>query len=117
MSIDANDFYQALANESRLRCLVLLQRQGELCVCELTHALNLSQPMISRHLALLRESNLVLDQRFGQWIYYRINETLPDWVRSVLQTTAQANATKTPFAADLKALNKMPNRPSTGCCT
>ncbi len=117
MNIDANDFYQALSNESRLRCLVLLQLQGELCVCELTHALNLSQPMISRHLALLRDSDLVLDQRRGQWIYYRINAALPDWVRTVLQTTAQANATKTPFAADRKALKKMPDRPSTGCCT
>jgi len=117
MNIDVTEFYQALSNESRLRCLVLLQMQGELCVCELTHALKLSQPMISRHLALLRESELVLDRRFGQWIYYQINTALPDWVHNVLQTTAQANATKAPFAADLKVLNKMPNRPSTGCCT
>jgi len=117
MTYDANDFYQALSNEIRLRCLVLLQMKGELCVCELTYTLNLSQPMISRHLALLRDSELVLDQRRGQWIYYRINAALPDWIRTVLQTTAQANATKTPFSADLKALNKMPNRPSTGCCT
>lgn len=116
MVIDSNSLFSALANEIRLRCLVLLQTQGELCVCELTHALNLSQPMISRHLALLRDSGLVEDRRAGQWIYYQISRTLPDWVHDILKTTAEANARKTPFAADKRALSNMPNRPGTVCC-
>ena len=65
---DTNTFFAALANDIRLRCLVLMQLEGELCVCELTHAMNLSQPMISRHLALLRESGLVETRRDGQWM-------------------------------------------------
>ena len=77
MKIDANSLFSALSNEIRLRCLVLLQLEGELCVCELTHALKLSQPMISRHLALLRDAGLVNDQRAGQWIYYQVNPELP----------------------------------------
>ena len=116
MNIDPNTFFSALANEIRLRCLTLLQDQGELCVCELTHALKLSQPMISRHLALLRDSELVEDRREGQWIYYQINAALPDWVHEVLETTAQANIKKAPFAADKRALSNMPNRPGAACC-
>jgi len=116
MSIDANTFFSAMANEIRLRCLVLLQTQGELCVCELTHALELSQPMISRHLALLRETGMVQDRRVGQWIYYRISAELPDWVKKVLKTTAQANSIQAPFVDDQHALNDMPNRPGTSCC-
>ena len=48
---ETDSFFRMLANSTRLRCLMLMQAEGELCVCELTHALNLSQPKISRHLA------------------------------------------------------------------
>ena len=116
MNIDINTFYSALANEVRLRCLILLQKQGELCVCELTHALDLSQPMISRHLALLRDSGIVTDKRNGQWIYYQINRDLPNWMHEVLEITTQANEKKLPFAADKRALSNMPNRPGAPCC-
>jgi ArsR family transcriptional regulator len=52
---ETDAFFKMLADSTRLRCLLLMQAEGELCVCELTHALNLSQPKISRHLAHLRE--------------------------------------------------------------
>lgn len=88
MKLDANTFFNALANEIRLRCLMLMQLEGELCVCELIHALNLSQPMISRHLALLRDSGLVSDRRAGKWVYYSINTDLAEWSKTVLDTMA-----------------------------
>ncbi|MCW9013129.1 MAG: metalloregulator ArsR/SmtB family transcription factor [Gammaproteobacteria bacterium] len=116
MNIDTNTLFSALSNEIRLRCLMLLQLQGELCVCELTHALDLSQPMISRHLALLRNNGLVSDRRAGQWIYYRINPDLEQWALSILATAARANCDKAPFCDDLSVLEEMPNRPGTSCC-
>ena len=116
MTIDTNTLFSSLSNDIRLRCLVLLQLQGELCVCELTHALDLSQPMISRHLALLRKTGLVNDHRAGQWIYYCINPDLPEWATTVLETTAQANQSVSPFSEDLKVLAEMPNRPGSACC-
>lgn len=114
--IDANTFFSALANDIRLRCLVLMQLQGELCVCELTHALNLSQPMISRHLALLRETGLVETHRAGQWMYYALHPNLPAWAKKIIRETAKANAEESPFADDLDAFRSMPNRPGTPCC-
>ena len=114
--IDAKTVFSALSNEIRLRCLLLMQQEGELCVCELTTALDLSQPMISRHLALLKENLLVLDRREGQWVYYQINPKLPDWVLTVLSTTATANLAAKPFSDDLQRLENMLDRPDRSCC-
>lgn len=115
-NINTNDLFSALSNEIRLRCLMLMQLEGELCVCELTHALELSQPMVSRHLALLRDAGLVSDRRAGQWIYYRIQPELADWVKDILSTTADANRNQAPFENDLQALKEMPNRPAAAYC-
>lgn len=116
MMLDANSFFSAIANDIRLRCLMLMQLEGELCVCELTHALDLSQPMISRHLALLRETGLVQTRRDGQWMYYTLHPELPAWSKKVIRETAKANAEESPFADDLYALKDMPNRPGSSCC-
>jgi ArsR family transcriptional regulator len=116
MKCDAKTFFSALANHIRLRCLMLLQLEGELCVCELIHALNLSQPMISRHLALLRETGLVNDRRVGQWIYYSLHPDLDVWAKEVLAVTAKANQKQSPYVEDLTALRAMANRPGSACC-
>jgi len=116
MNLNADMLFRALSDPTRLRCLMLLQREGELCVCELTHALNESQPKISRHLAQLRESGVVDDRRQGQWVYYRLREDLPSWAAEVLSVTAAGVAGQTPFADDHVALKDMPNRPGARCC-
>ena len=85
MDVQADQFFRILGDMTRLRVLILLGREGELCVCELTHGLGESQPKISRHLALLREASLVLDRRQGQWIYYRLNPGLPAWARAAVR--------------------------------
>ncbi|MGE0082560.1 MAG: metalloregulator ArsR/SmtB family transcription factor [Thiohalomonadaceae bacterium] len=116
MNAFADGFFRLLADPTRLRCLVLLQREGELCVCELTHALGEIQPKISRHLALLRDGQLVLDRRDGQWVHYRIHPELPDWAREVLASAAAGLSAQMPFLADRRNLAGMPNRPATRCC-
>ncbi len=116
MNIDSTTFFSALANEIRLRVLTLLQSQGELCVCELIHALDLSQPMISRHLALLRADGLVETRRAGQWMYYRIHPELATWASEVLVLAVGANKQQQPFINDMQALAEMPNRPDAACC-
>src|SRR5690606_41214225 len=89
--IDPLQFFKCLADETRLKSLILIQSEGELCVCELMEALDEIQPKISRHLALLREHKIVLDRRQGQWIYYRLNPELPNWAKIALTETAQSN--------------------------
>jgi DNA-binding transcriptional ArsR family regulator len=43
------------------------------CACDLCAALDQSQPKISRHLAMLRESGLLLDRKQGKWVHYRLS--------------------------------------------
>jgi len=83
--------FKSLADATRTKIALLIAREGELCVCELTVALGQSQPKISRHLALLRSSGLLADRRQGQWVYYRLHPDLPSWVTEVLKGVVDAN--------------------------
>jgi len=114
--MEADQFFKAPSDLTRLRMLVLLSCEGELCVCELTHALDEIQPKISRHLAYLRELGVVVDRRQGQWIYYRLNPDLPAWAREVLTAMSEGVITQSPFNEDLQSLQDMPNRPESACC-
>jgi len=111
-----SSFFSALSNDVRLRCLMLLIKHKELCVCEFTFAFGLAQPLVSRHLAQLREAGVVLDRREGLWIYYRLHPGLPKWAISVLRTTANAIAELDPFINDAGSLIEMPNRPGAPRC-
>ena len=102
-----------LSDATRARIALLVAREKELCVCELTCALDEIQPKISRHLALLRESGLLADRRQGQWIYYRLHPDLPKWVIKMMQTMLAAN-TEWLYENHLRlcAMQDRPNR----CC-
>lgn len=108
-------FFQALADTTRLRCLMLMVAEEEVCVCEMTHALGEIQPKISRHLAALRAAGFILDRREAQWIYYRLHPDLPAWMQDILSTCQRALAEQTPFRDDRAALADMPNRPQRRC--
>ncbi|OQK15712.1 ArsR family transcriptional regulator [Methyloprofundus sedimenti] len=110
-------FFKCLSDDTRLRCVTLLQKEGKLCVCELTAALALSQPKISRHLASLRQCSLLQDSREGQWVYYQINPELPDWASPLLKNALAAVESTELFKDDLQRLQKMNNRPDAlACC-
>ena len=67
--------FKCLADETRVRIALLIAREGELCVCELTCALDESQPKISRHLAMLRTE---LGQFPRQVSGYGLDALLPE---------------------------------------
>jgi len=64
-------FFKALADETRLRILRLLEVR-EMCVCEVMVALGLTQPTASHHLGLLEDAGLVKDRKEGKWVFYSI---------------------------------------------
>ena len=78
-------FFSILSDSTRLRALMLIRAEGEVCVCELTFTLSESQPKISRHLALMREAGIVESRREGTWMHYRINPLLPNWAKEVVR--------------------------------
>lgn len=108
------DFFKYLADETRLRCLMLIQQESELCVCELMEALDVSQPKISRHLAQLRQCGLLLDRRDGKWVYYRLNNEIPVWMHKVLAEAVAHHETY--IAMNMQRLNDMSNRPERSIC-
>lgn len=108
--IDPTALFKALSDETRLRAVVLMARADELCVCELCHALDVSQPMMSRHLAMLRKLGLVDDRRQGQWIFYRVADNLPMWARKVIKASAKG-LSKSRYGRDRDRLKVMRNRP------
>lgn len=69
---DAELFFSALADKTRLRLLNLM-RDGEVCVCFFAESLGTNNPKISRHLAYLRRAGLVAARRDGKWMHYRLN--------------------------------------------
>ncbi len=116
LHLDPVLLFKCLADETRLIMSLLLQAEGELCVCELTCALDASQPKISRHLAQLRHCGLLQDRRQGQWIFYRLHPQLPAWVNRLLQTTQQGNPDLLiASAARLAQMGERPERDA-ACC-
>lgn len=104
MDIASHLFFHALSDLTRLRCLALMHRRGEMCVCDLTRILDESQPKISRHLAQLRELGLVQARRSGTWMHYAIAPDLPAWAQQVLDAALPAFAQTARGLADLNVL-------------
>jgi len=70
--------FKALSDPTRLRIMNLLLER-ELCVCDLTKVLDISQPNISRHLSCLKNAGLVSSRRVGVFIHYEIANLPPEF--------------------------------------
>jgi ArsR family transcriptional regulator len=66
--------FKALSDPTRLRILRAISQMKELCECNIVPAFGLSQPTISYHLKVLRETGLISSQRRGQWVYHTVNQ-------------------------------------------
>ncbi len=92
--------FKALGDAVRIRLVLLLARQGELCVCHLTEALGLPQSTVSRHLAVLRAAQIVRARKSGRWMHYRISEDLPplwkDWIAELARNSGEAATSARP---------------------
>ncbi len=104
MALHPENLTRALADLTRLRILMLLPLGEERCVCELTQALELPQPKISRHLAVLRESGILRDRRAGLWIHYRLHPDLPAWALVALTALGRGCQGQEPFERDRQRL-------------
>lgn len=65
------NYFKVLSDETRLRIMILLFHR-ELCVCQLTGILGISQPNVSKHLAKLRDMGIVKDERKEQYTFYSL---------------------------------------------
>jgi ArsR family transcriptional regulator len=93
--------FKALSDETRLRIIKLLER-GELCVCDITAALDMVQPKVSFHLSTLKEAGLIRDRKQGRWIHYSLDDK--DLFRRMLILSACERMQDGAIAADGKRL-------------
>ena len=71
--------FKVLSVETRVRVLELLKRRS-LCVNALAKTLNITPAAVSQHLRVLRDADLVIADKQGYFVHYRVNEkTLADW--------------------------------------
>ena len=84
-TLDATvELFKAFADPVRLRLLGLIAG-GEVCVCHLYESLDLPQSTVSRHLAYLRDRNLVVGRKEGLWVYYRVSKPVGEIQRGLLE--------------------------------
>jgi ArsR family transcriptional regulator len=95
-AVDLAKVFKALGDPVRLRLMSMIAsrgRGGEVCVCELTPAFDLSQPTISHHLKLLRQAGLIDCERRGTWVYYWMLPDVLDRLATFLVGTQPAGVT------------------------
>lgn len=95
--------FKALSDETRLRVIKLLE-EGELCVCDITAALDMSQPKVSFHLSALKDAGLIRDRKQGKWTHYSLNEA--DLFRRMLMVSVCEKADGALIGEDKKRLSR-----------
>lgn len=114
--IDSISLFKLLSDETRLAIVLLLVKEEELCVCEFIEALELSQPKISRHLAMLREAELLSTRREGKWIHYSLSADLPLLIADILAKALLLDESKLAvYEQKLQAMGDRPERKNQ-CC-
>jgi len=95
---------KALSDPIRLRIVLLLQAEGELCVCDLMEVLGLPQSTVSRHLAYLKRSCWVDIRRNGVWMYYSLSLESCTICKEILQILKQHASNFPEVTSDREAL-------------
>ena len=107
--VPLSNIFAALADTTRLRLLNLMAGR-EVCVCYFVEILRQGQPKISRHLAYLRRTGLVIARREGKWMHYRICPPADPAVASILKAALDSFRNDKQMQAYLAKLDR-------ACCT
>ena len=95
---------KALADKNRLRIIYLLNEKQDLCVCEITDIIGLSQPTISSHLRLLENAGLVESDKDGLWVNYNINSRADPFSRGSIEMICKDLKNDKQAISDVKKL-------------
>ena len=95
--------FKALGDETRVRIVALLTH-GELCVCHIQDALNLSQPNASRMLGVLYNAGVVERRRAGNWVYFRLADGADEPCKQQLKALCRSFASVETLRQDVERL-------------
>jgi ArsR family transcriptional regulator len=110
------EVFKSLADETRLRLLVLLQGGNERCVCDLMQALDMPQSTVSRHLAYLKRNGWLQDRRGGVWMYYSLNKAMDGFLQAQLVLIINQLADSSVCRADKQRLETYLRDKDTSAC-
>lgn len=103
------ELLRAAGDPIRLRILNIL-RQGSICVCDLQEVLNLAQPTVSRHLAVLRSVGLVLDTRRGNRVLYSLAPASWPSLQAIFELLEKCSSHEEAMQNDLRVLESVLQR-------
>jgi ArsR family transcriptional regulator len=95
--------FRLLSDATRLRILMLLSRE-ELCVCQLMGVLGISQPLVSRNLALLWNADLLDERREGKLIFYRARKGMPEAASKIMEVLRTQLKNDSALKEDIRSL-------------
>jgi DNA-binding transcriptional ArsR family regulator len=95
----------ALADPTRLAILRQLAQDVETCACDFTSCCDVGQPTVSHHLRVLREAGVVISERRGQWIFYRLTPETAERLGAVARSLVPGGLIS---AGDLAARRTVP---------
>lgn len=94
---------KALSDSTRIRILLML-RFGPLCVCQIRAVLGLAMSTISKHMAVLSRTGLVVAKRQGKWVYYRHNPNASGPAKAAIDWLVRYAAGEDVVCRDLERL-------------
>jgi len=103
--------FKALSDETRLKVVKLLE-QGELCVCDIMAAFDMSQSKVSFHLGVLKSAGLVRSRKEGKWTHYTIDDT--DYFRKLLILSVMQGLPEETLKDDRERLESFLKNKNTG---
>jgi ArsR family transcriptional regulator len=80
--------FAALADPVRLRLLGLVAQSGEVCSCDLIDPLGKAQPTISHHTKVLADAGLIVGEKRGRWVWWRVVPERVEALRDALGAPA-----------------------------
>lgn len=103
---------KAMSDETRLRILNILNEK-ELCVCDITEALEILQTKASRHLSYLKKTGLISSRKNAQWVYYSlIQNQNTEFVHDLIMKSLRGSE---PYENDLISLSDWLKRKNIDC--
>jgi len=107
--------FKAMGQSTRLKILMLVANRT-LCVCELEYILGITQSAVSQHLRILKEANLVIETREGQWAFYSLNKEYLEKIAGNIKTIFVEAPTKcSELSKEIKRLEYLDKHPIITC--
>ena len=97
--------FKALSDTNRLRILRMLDSRPLLCVCEIREILQLATSTVSAHLSILREADLIVDEKDNKWVNYSLNKNSKNSsVKNILALVLKQMKSDQDFVSDIKKI-------------